>query len=573
MRQRQFIFLALVVLIGAGGRMGGMDRVSATSSGRVHDHLQAYLQRLGPSVQRDAETSEPRPLGGDRLHAEALVQRFYQQRFYAPAWVDENGPLSRADTLIAALYGLDAEGLDPHHYHLMRIETTLRQVRQEYESDKEVNSLNLTELELLLSDAFLATGTHLVASRFRALDNIVDSANAPRIDVVAHLQQALQDQTLADSLHRLIPSQAGYLRLREALRRYRRIASRGGWRQIVSGRLLRLGDRGERVADLRSRLRITRDLESSGSLKAGEADEVFDAEVEQAVQAFQRRHGLEVDGVVGPNTLAALNVTVDDRIRQLVLNLERWRQSQPDFGDSYLYVNIPDYTLNVVENGRSAMTMRVVVGKPQWRTPTFRSTMTYLVLNPYWVVPQRIGREEIIPRVKENPEYLGTQQMELIEGWGATARVVDPSIIDWTTVSKTNFPYRFRQQPGHGNALGRVKFKFSNPYSIYMHDTPARSLFAKSKRAFSHGCVRLEQPLELATFLLRETSWTPERVAQMLERGQRSYVNLPRPIDVHIVYHTAWMDENGVVHFRPDIYGHDKSQQKVLCHLSKYTCA
>jgi murein L,D-transpeptidase YcbB/YkuD len=399
------------------------------------------------------------------------------------------------------------------------------------------------------------------------------------MDVVAYLQQALHEQTLAASLHRLVPSEGGYLRLREALRRYRHIASRGGWRKIASGQLLRLGDRSERVADLRFRLWVTHDLKSSRSLKVGEAgslsqeaDKVFDAEVEQAVQSFQRRHGLEVDGIVGPNTLEALNVTVDDRIRQLGLNLERWRQRGPDFGERYLYVNIPDYTLHVVEDGRSTMTMRVIVGKPQWRTPTFRSAMTHLVLNPYWVVPQRIGREEIIPRVQENPEYLDTQQMELIEGWGATARVVDPSIIDWTAVSEKKFPYRFRQQPGRWNALGRVKFKFSNPYSIYIHDTPARSLFAKPQRAFSHGCVRLEHPLELATFLLRETSWTPERIGQMLDRGQQSYVNLPRPIDVHIVYHTAWMDESGVIHFRPDIYGHDQSQQNVLCRLSKYEC-
>jgi murein L,D-transpeptidase YcbB/YkuD len=199
--------------------------------------------------------------------------------------------------------------------------------------------------------------------------------------------------------------------------------------------------------------------------------------------------------------------------------------------------------------------------------------MNYMVLNPYWVVPTRIGREEILPRVRKNPAYLDSQQMEMIAGWGRTARLMDPYSVDWASVSDRSFPYRFRQRPGNRNALGQVKFKFPNPFSIYMHDTQAKSLFAKSRRAYSHGCVRLERPIELAEFLLRDTSWTPERVGQTLDQGRRSHVNLKSPIDVHIMYQTAWVDEYSVVQFRRDIYGHDRSQQKRLCSSLNYLCS
>ena len=581
MWKKSLILLTLVLLTGASGYVWEPSHVFAMTSEQVRTHLQESLQPTSTYRRHAIQNAVSSRLTRNALESAELVQQFYQQRLHEPAWSDDNGPLPVADELIRNLKALETEGLNPEHYRLLRIEATMQAIRQDHATTLTVNPRQVSELELLLSDAFLTVGHDLVFGRFPALQSSLDrKSSRSDVDVVALLSRALQDQTLAASLHSLIPSQAGYVELRKAVATYRHIASRGGWLPISDGRALKLGSHGERVSMLRNRLRVTGDLVligrpevAEGSLQSPEAERVFDQEVDEAVRRFQRRHGLEVDGIVGRRTLRALNLPVESRLRQLTLNLERWRQNPMDFGDRYLFVNIPDYTLNVVEDGKSVMTMRVVVGKRKWQTPTFRSTMNYLVLNPYWVVPMRIGREEIVPRVKENPAYLEAQEMEMMAGWGKTARILDPYSIDWASVNEKSFPYRFRQRPGDRNALGQVKFKFPNPFSIYMHDTQARSLFAMPKRAYSHGCIRLERPIELAEFLLRETSWTPERVAQTLDQSKRAHVNLKRPIDVHIMYQTAWVDEAGIVQFRRDIYDYDKLHQKQLCKSSKYACS
>ncbi len=280
-----------------------------------------------------------------------------------------------------------------------------------------------------------------------------------------------------------------------------------------------------------------------------------------------------VAGAVGPKTRAALNVPVEARIRQVILNIDRLRHQTSTFGDRHIVVNIPNYQLDVMEEGESVMTMRVVVGKPDWQTPTFQSTMTHLVMNPYWVVPEGITHREIIPKVLQNPAYLKHQNMEMLRGHGSNTKIINPANIDWSTISIRDFPYRFRQRPGSRNALGRIKFKFPNRFHVYMHDTPARALFAKPKRAFSHGCVRLERPTDLAAYLLQnDPAWTSGRIEQTIKGGRRQHVNLSQPIDVHLIYQTAWVDADGRVQFRPDIYGLDKKHQKVLCHVSYRQC-
>ncbi len=354
-----------------------------------------------------------------------------------------------------------------------------------------------------------------------------------------------------------------------ALERYRQIDADGSWPQIPSGPLLRLGSRSERVLALRHRLRATGDLPPLGDLaQVGSETADFDAElrfdhgVAQAVRQIQRRHGLYVDGIVGRKTLAALNVPVQDRIRQLQHNLEN-RQLPEDLGDRYVLVNIPGFTLRLVDRDREVWVTRVVVGKRKRRTPMLRSTIDHVIFNPYWHVPSRIARQELLPHVVADPRYLSKQQMEIVAPGG---QVLDPSGIDWTAVDVLDFPYFIRQRPGAKNALGRVKFIFPNKYSVYLHDTPSRALFARAERAFSHGCVRVEKPLELATHLLREQApkrWTPERVEQIIHRGQRTYVKLSQPIDVHFIYRTAWVDDDGTVQFRPDVYRYaDISSQK-----------
>jgi murein L,D-transpeptidase YcbB/YkuD len=313
---------------------------------------------------------------------------------------------------------------------------------------------------------------------------------------------------------------------------------------------------------------------SDGALYDNETDMVFDEALERAVRAFQRRHGLHDDGKVGRGTLEALNVPVQERVRRIIVNLERWRRQQPAAHDRYIEVNVPGFTLNVMEHDQAQMTMRVIVGKEDQRTPLFQSTMTHVILSPYWQVPSRIAKEEILPRLRRNPLYLHAQNMRVVQGWGAGAQVVDAAGIDWTTVQAKQFSYRFRQEPGPRNALGRVKFQFPNQFSIYMHDTPTRRLFAKPSRAFSHGCVRLERPIDLATYLLQGRSqWTPKRMRAAIARGKEQWVNLPRAIPVQMVYRTVWVDADGTVHFRPDIYGYDTPRKPAFCGNSTVVCS
>jgi murein L,D-transpeptidase YcbB/YkuD len=221
-------------------------------------------------------------------------------------------------------------------------------------------------------------------------------------------------------------------------------------------------------------------------------------------------------------------------------------------------VNIPNFTLDVVEQERVVMSMRTVVGTPQQQTPVFSDLLTSVVLSPYWRIPASIARQEILPRLRREPGYLATQHMTLWRGQGAEAQKVDPRHVDWSAVTARHFDYSLRQEPGPGNALGRIKFHFPNSYSVYMHDTPQRALFARSVRAFSHGCVRLEQPIALAEYLLRhEPYWTRDRILATITRGVERYVPLPEAFPVHLVYWTAWVTDTGTLHFRPDIYGHD----------------
>jgi murein L,D-transpeptidase YcbB/YkuD len=507
-------------------------------------------------------------IAGERLHAGRTLLQFYKQRAYRPAWSSATGPSSLVYALIESLSVLEQEGLDPHDYHLRTLEGLVRDIRQGQIAGV---AAQLVDLEILLSDAFLSAALHLSAGR---LPPTTPGSTPHTLDaeIAGHLERALMQHTLASALQALAPSDTTYTHLRQALARYRHIAANGGWIAIPPGQALKLGVHSERVATLRARLQITDDLAPSMASKDVDSS-YFDATLQQAVNRFQERHGLAVDGSVGPRTLSALNVPAEARIRQMILNMERWRHQAPAFGDRHIVVNIPNYQLNVMEKGQSVLNMRVVVGQPDWQTPLFQSTMTYLVMNPYWVVPEGITHREIIPKMLQNPSYLQNENMEMLSGYGQNMQIINPTNIDWSTVSTRNFPYRFRQRPGSRNALGRIKFKFPNRFHVYMHDTPARALFAKPRRAFSHGCVRLERPADLAAYLLRDDpTWTVERVEKAMQGGQHRYVNLRQPIDVHLIYQTAWVDEDGRVQFRPDIYGLDKTHQDVLCSVSYYQC-
>jgi murein L,D-transpeptidase YcbB/YkuD len=487
-------------------------------------------------------------VGREPIYSRVSLPEFYQQRRYQPAWSEAGKPRTEAFELAASIRNAAAEGLIPEHYHLRRIETQLGAL------ERQPSAAAAVDLDLLLTDAFLVLGSHYLMGRINP-ETVDPEWRAKRRegDMVRSLLEAIATGRVAASLQTLLPAAPEYAGLREALARHRQFAAEGGWPVVPSGPTLRSGDLDPRVAILRERLARSGDLDAA--LAAGD---LFDEPLEEAVRQFQSRHGLAVDSVVGPATLAALNVPVATRIRQIELNLERWRWLPQDLGRRHILVNIAAFRLDLVEEGRSVLDMRVVVGKPYRRTPVFSGTMTYLVLNPYWEVPPRIAIRDILPEVRKDPAYLQRSGMKVFRGWGTESRELDPDGVDWAGLASSPFPYRLRQDPGPTNALGRIKFMFPNPYHVYMHDTPARELFLKEARTFSSGCIRLEKPLELALRLLQGSDLdSPEALAAALARERSKMVHLSAPLPVHLLYWTAWMTEDGIVHFRPDIYGRD----------------
>ena len=278
--------------------------------------------------------------------------------------------------------------------------------------------------------------------------------------------------------------------------------------------------------------------------------DVFDEKVEQAVIVFQTRHGLKVDGVVGRDTLNALNVTLKQRIRQMELNMERLRWILSNLEERFIVVNIANYQLYVLENDKPVLSMKVVVGKPYQRTPVFTSKLTYIVINPAWNIPDSIAQKEILKKIEKDPNYLAEQNITVLKGTQVTGKAL---------------PYRFRQEPGPLNPLGTIKFMFPNEYDVYLHDTPAKRLFSENVRTFSHGCTRIEKPLELAEYLLRDDPrWSRKELLEAIEKGTEQTVIIQHPVNVHFLYLTAWVDESGSVQFRNDIYGRDKSLDAAL---------
>ncbi|GIX46261.1 MAG: peptidoglycan-binding protein [Candidatus Tectimicrobiota bacterium] len=563
--------LRFVLALALGALLGLATRVPNAATSPVAMPVREALQTLLDNV-----TSELPLIEGATLRMPDLVQRFYAARAYRPAWGDAAGPNAQAEALLKVLAAAADEGLEPEDYHFSQLATMMAAVQQ----NPFLPAERLAALDVLLSDAFFTYGQHLVQGRLAlAPAETAYLASVPQPDLVGLLEKALAAGDVTAALASLAPTHSAYRRLRQALARYRAIAAAGGWPAVPPGPALRRGDRGARVALLRARLAASGDL--LGPLLPDEAlseqplpldDTFFDAALEQAVRRFQQRHSLEVDGIVGPATLAALNVPVAQRLEQLRLNLDRWRRLPRQLGSQYLLVNIPAFTLDVMHDDASVLHMRVVVGQPHRRTPVFNATLRYLVFNPYWQVPRSIATREILPRLREDPAYLRSHNFTVLEGW-EEARVIDPESIDWATLTPHTFRYRLRQEPGPQNALGRVKFMFPNRFHVYLHDTPAKDLFAKARRAFSHGCVRLERPRELAVHLLRDhPAWNEERVLAAIASGTRRVVPLPYPLPIYLVYHTAWVDPDGTVHFAPDLYGYDARAQEPGCARTAQAC-
>lgn len=339
------------------------------------------------------------------------------------------------------------------------------------------------------------------------------------------------------------------IHLRAAIRRYQRLVNAGGWPSVKRGRTLRPGDRHDRIAQFRARLVVTKDYREVEPV----ADEtLYDAQLNHAVRRFQLRHGLRADGIVGKSTVAAMNETATEKLRRLRLNLQRYR-TLPRHAGQHVVVNIPEYRMRLLDDRAEVLQMNVVVGKSRFPTPEISDKIDYIVLNPYWNLPRTIAVREVLPKLKKDPNYLHEQRMEVLQG----SKVLDPSALAWQTFNEKQFPVRLRQRPGPSNALGSMKFIFPNPHNVYLHDTPSRWAFNKSKRALSHGCIRLEDPSALAQALVEGNSRVnSSQIDEITSSGDRKVVTLKKSIPVDIVYLTAKADATMVWFFR-DLYRRD----------------
>jgi len=475
-----------------------------------------------------------------------MLQRFYSEREYKPLWTGDQH-LSVQD-VVSYLCRADEEGLNPGNYHLNAIRRGYESAYEKTELDRGKRAVRTAELELTVTYALMTYGSHLRNGYARPKWD-VDRRDPAQVDDV--LLKVSNPEQLKQTLASLLPRHAQYQELKQALRQYREIAERGGWAPL---------NRDSTTGELANRLLDTGDVQPPARGAA-----IGPRELLSGLKHFQRRHGLTETGKLDPATLAAMNVSVQDRVHQIEINLERWRWLPQDLGRRYILVNVPAFELNGFEDDKLAITMPVVVGKEFKPTPLFSDRMTYFVLNPSWNLPDSIVKEEVLPRLQTDPDYLTRNEIEVLPPEGNEA--VDASSIEWMSVDSDNLEYRFRQKPGDENSLGRIKFMFPNQFDVYLHDTPNEQLFKRTKRDFSHGCVRVSRPVDLAEWILKDSpDWTREKLAEKItdnveQTGEdltEETIKIPRPLPVYILYWTAWVQDDKTVSFRDDLYDEDK---------------
>jgi L,D-transpeptidase YcbB len=479
---------------------------------------------------------------------------FYGARHFEPLWLtvgddDKVTFSSRAQRIIDVFKAAELEGFRPSDYLTDALDVAAAG------SDPQ----RLADLETAFSAAVVRYAQDAYGGRVSPRDVYSTWTLQPkRIDEAALLLQVAESDTPERILLDLSPKHREFLQLRAALAKFYDGSVIDAAVTIPEGLMLRPGMQDERVPLLRQRLDVPEPEIPETAGAEAKADITYDEALVAAVKAFQESLGLTVDGITGPATVAALNGGSATTKEDIVANMERWRWAPDDLGDFHVAVNIPEFRLAVMDRGKLHYTTRVVVGTPRHQTPVFSDEIEHIVVNPYWNVPASIASNEIAPQLVNNPFYLANQNMELLYG----GKLVNAAAVDWSTTSIRNF--HIRQRPGAGNALGRIKFLFPNQHDVYLHDTPSKSLFQRSFRAYSHGCVRVENPMEFADALLAlEPTLTAASLEGMFGSKER-WVNLKTHIPVHISYFTLRVDEDGTIRSYGDVYGHNQRLIELL---------
>jgi len=475
------------------------------------------------------------------------VREVYISHDFEPFWEDE----TKINDLIREISHCDEEGLNPTDYHLEEI----------LDLQGGTSIEETTDLDIILTDACLLYLSHMLTGK----------VNPFTIDSEWHVEKSDRDPLkyfyqidslgLSEVIRSITPQILNYALLKNRLSQYRQLTRKGEPGTIPDGEVLRPGMRDPRIP-------MIREIQAfyTGEIPSPQDPEIYDDTLREEIIRFQRLNGLEALGNIGPQTLMILNRTLEDRISCIEVNMERIRWLPLEFPEYYALVNIANFELHLIEDGQVIRIHNVVVGKPFRMTPVFSSTMQYIVINPTWTVPPTILREDLIPEIRKNNLALTQKNIKVYDQQG---KPLDSDSVDWS--GSEVFSYIYRQDPGKGNALGQVKFMFPNPFNVYLHDTPNKELFQRTERAFSSGCIRVQKPLELAEYLLRDQpEYSAREIRRIIESGVTKTVMLNSKPDVFLLYLTAWVDGNGEMNFRRDIYGRDKKLIEALDAIPEY---
>jgi len=514
---------------------------ASAGKGDLNPSYEATTQAIAEIL----ESSDRLPLPIQRIRP--ALQAHYVDNGGTIYWVGSG----RMTPFIQRLGRAADDGLNPDDYPI----ESLIQVRDAIDPDDPRSS---ALAELYFSSFFVVYAADLKIGR--VIPQKVDPRlfrNRKTIDVLRLLTDLKKQREPSRFLASFEPKNPQYQALKKVLKLYRAVDEGGGWGAVDPGDMLKPGMRDPRIAQVRNLLQATGDYEWATA--PGDA-QTYDSQLVIAVQRFQSRHGLEAKGNIGGQTIQAMNMPASERVKQIMLNMERWRWMPDNLGDDHIIVNIAAFELQQIQEDTIVERMKVVVGAPATQTPEFTGEMAYVEFNPTWTVPYSIATKEMLPRLKRNPSAYAADFEVFRNGklasWGS---------INWASHGPGNFPFTFRQKPGPKNALGKVKFMLPNKHDIYLHDTPSKDKFLQTARAFSHGCIRLAKPIDFAYDITsRISGWSKKRVDETLAGGKTTRAVLPRKIPVHLIYGTAFRGDAGTIEFRPDVYGRDRKLYNAL---------
>jgi murein L,D-transpeptidase YcbB/YkuD len=482
-------------------------------------------------------------INGVDILAQDIVAHMYQDNGFRPYWTDK----SNISELLALIGDAADHGLNPEDYNIGQLRAILEKRK------KDPSAEIAAEADIMLSESLIRYGYH------RRLGKVKASTIDPNINFRRHAfrdqppSKTMQEILAADSLQGFIdmaaPSGPFYRNIQGWLRQYRQLAAKGGWPAVAEGPTLRLKDNDSRVAGIRARLAVSGDLPDDASKTSTRFDEIL----KNSVARFQARHSLDADGIVGKQTIAAMNVPIEQRVNQLRASLERLRWVNQEAADTLVAVNIAGFKAFFFQGGELKWSTRAMVGKTYRRTPVFRGDIQYLEFNPTWTIPPGILRNDTLPAIKRDPNYLASKNIRVIDRNG---KFVDPATVNWNQYTK-GVPYTLRQDPGPKNSLGTVKFIFPNEHFVFLHDTPHRELFDRPERAFSSGCIRVEDPLSLAELLLDDDAYQRSDLEAIVASRETQRISPKNRIPVVILYLTASIDTDGNILFYKDVYDRD----------------